>query len=567
MDKCFSKSVCNIFKTAEEEMLNCHHPYVGTEHLLLALLKTNKVSTICQKYNLYYDKFKEELIKIMGKASKKSEIILYTPLLNLVIDRAYNRAYDENKELDEIYLFSSLLDENDGIALRIIDNMNIDVKSIIKDLNRPKLIYELGESLNDKTVDRVYLRDKEINEVIEVLLRRNKNNPLLIGHSGVGKTAIVEELAQRIKEGKVPSKLKDYEIVMINTSTLVAGTKYRGEFESKVNALVKEVKRAKNIILFIDEVHTLVKTGASDGSIDAANILKPYLARGEIKVIGATTTNEYNQYIKKDPALARRFSTILVNEPSENDMKYILGKLKKNYENYYKLKIDKKCIDTLIKVAEENMPNSYNPDKCIELLDKACSRKILSNYNSKNKDNVLNKIDIIEVAKMHICDKQNKFLFNEIFNELKDRYHVNLVKNILNFLKEKNDAKKYMVLDGEDKHSKLKLLSFISDKIMVNKIVINCLDYNDEYSLSKFINNNYLYNKLEENPNSFIIFNNYNECNKVMYNLINCMIENGYITNNLNEKIYINNSYIFLLNNSGKNTLGFTSNNNLLFAS
>ena len=565
MDKCFSKSVCNILKTAEQEMMNCHHPYVGTEHLLLSLLKTQKISSICYKYKLTYQKFKDELIKVMGMASKKSEVILYTPLLKLIIDKAYNRAYDDNKELDELYLFSALISEDDGIALRIMDNMNVDIDALVKEINKPHLIYELGVSLNDKVSDRVFLREKEINAIIEVLLRRNKNNPLLTGHSGVGKTAIVEELAKRISEGKVPSKLKDYEIVMINTSTLVAGTKYRGEFEARFNSLINEVKNAKNIILFIDEIHTLVKTGASDGSIDAANILKPYLARGEIKVIGATTTEEYNTYIKKDPALARRFTQIKINEPTDADMEEILNKVKGNYEKYYNLKISKKIVNKIIEVSSKYLPNAYNPDKCIELLDKTCSKKILSNFSNKKSNAEITDNDIMEALNVTNFNNINEDMYKSIFEQLKDNCNENLVKNIINLLKDEKCKNKYMYLNGDNPKEKRKLIKTISQKLGVNLIEINCLDYNDEYSISKFINSNYLYNLLEDQSNSFIIFNNYDSCNKVMYNLINSMLVNGFITNNINEKIYLSNAVMFIFNNQSLSNLGF-NNNNLLFA-
>ncbi len=563
MDKCFSKSICNILKTAEQEMFNCHHPYVGTEHLLLSLLRVPKISNMCYKYKLSYNNFKQELIKVMGMAKKKSETILYTPLLKLIIDKAYNKAYDENKELDEIYLFSTLIGEDEGIALKILNNMNIDTQMLLKEVNKPRLVYELGVNLNDRCTDRVFLRDKEINQIFEVLLRKNKNNPLLIGHSGVGKTAIVEEIAYRIKNGMVPEKLKKYEIIMINTATLVSGTKYRGEFEQRVNTLINEVKNAQNIILFIDEIHTLVKTGASDGSIDAANILKPYLARGEIKVIGATTTEEYNAYIKKDPALVRRFSAITISEPSKEDMEIILNKVKVNYEKYYGLKINKNCLKNIIEVADKMMPNLYNPDKCIELLDKVCSRKILENYNSNSKIQKINIEDINKVINIVDFKMINEELYDNIFRELKEDFNENIVKNVINLLKDKNNSNKYMILDGNNYEEKSKLLNEIAKKLNVKQIVINCLDYNDEYSIHKLINNNYLYNLVEEYPNAFIIFNNYNECNKIMYNYINSLMMNGYVTNDINEKVYLNNSVVFILNNENLSSFGF--NNKLLF--
>lgn len=409
MDKCYSKNINNILKVAEKEMFNCHHPYVGTEHLLLALLKNNKVSKICNKYNLSYSTFKDELIRIIGMASKKSEVVLYTPLLKIIISNAYHNAYKDNKKMDEIYLLSALLSENDGIALRIIDNMNIDIESIKKEINKPKLLYELGVNLNEKCHEEIYLREEEINKVIEVLLRKNKNNPILIGKAGVGKTSVVSEIARRMKIGKVPNKLKGYQIFEFNTSSLIAGTKYRGEFEEKINNLIKEVKGCSDIILFIDEIHTIVKTGASDGSIDAANILKPYLTKGDIKVIGATTSEEYNEYIKRDKALSRRFSPIIIEEPSLSDMKYILRKIKKSYEDYYSLKIDNKVLDYIIKVSDKYYKDLCNPDKSIELLDTACSKKVLN-----SRDKVLNIEDIDKVINKKEINSLgfNRLLFN-----------------------------------------------------------------------------------------------------------------------------------------------------------
>lgn len=563
MDKCFNKSVCRILEIAEQEMLNCHHPYVGTEHLLLALLKNNNISEICIKYNLTYKNFKKELIKVIGMASKESVNILYTPLLKIVIENASKKANKEQKELDEFYLLSSLLNEQDGIALQIVSNMGVDTESLTNEINKPSLIYQLGVSLNEKESDRVYLRDKEINEVMEILLRKNKNNPLLIGHAGVGKTAIAYELAHMIKEGNVPDKLKNKEIVLINTSTLIAGTKYRGEFELRVNNLIKEVMKCKNIILFIDEIHTIVKTGASDGSIDAANILKPYLARGDIKIIGATTYEEYNEYIKKDPALVRRFTPVMVNEPSNKDMLTIMDKVKKNYESFYDLKINKNTIKYLIDITDKYLPNLYNPDKCIEVLDTVCSKKLIDMYKDNSNNKIISNEDIYDVIKNRVnISTLREDKINELYDELKEKYNEKIVKNIVNLIKD-NRFNKYMILDGLDKNNKIKIIKYISSKFNINMININCEEYNDDYSLSKLLSNDYLYNKLEEYPFSFIVFNNYDEANKVLYNLIKTMINSGYITNSLNKKLYLNNSIIFLLNNKEESNLGF--NNNLSF--
>ncbi len=470
--------------------------------------------------------------------------------------------------MDELYLLSALLNESDGIALRIVDNMGIDVKDITKELKKPILANELGINLNNKVSDeKIYLREKEIEEIMQILLRRNKNNPLLIGKAGVGKTAVIEELARRIKSGNVPEILKEKEIILINTSTLIAGTKYRGEFEERVNNLVKEVINNKNIILFIDEIHNIVKTGASDGSIDAANILKPYLARGELSIIGATTTDEYNEYIKKDSALTRRFAPITIKEPSDEDMEYILNHLKKSFEKYYNLQISKKAIITLIKECDIYFPNLCNPDKCIDILDTTCSKKTLDNFQNKLEKILINSEDIHEVISLRTNLKnidENKI--KKIKEELFVNYNEQMIKNILSIIKN-NKPNRYMILEGKEQNKKEEVLKLIAKNLNINLIKIDCLEYNDEYSLNKLLANNYLYDQISENPYSIIIFNNYQDAGKVLYNLINTMTKNGYISNNKNEKLMLNNTIIFLLDNTVKSSIGFNNEKNLLFTS
>lgn len=556
MKNCYNSETNKILKIAEKEMLSCHHPYVGTEHLLLSLLKNKNISKICYKYNLNYYNYKKNLLKIIGSASKESKYILYTPLLRLVINKARENSDKDNKELDEYYLLSSLLSYKDGIGYSIVNNMGIDLDALTLELNNQGVLSEFGTVLNDELTDKIYLRDKEITNIMEVLLRKNKNNPLLIGHAGVGKTALVKELARRIKVGDVPAELKDKKIISVQVSTLISGTKYRGEFEARVNDLIKECIKNKNIILFIDEIHTIMKTGSSEGAIDAGNILKPYLCSGDIKIIGATTISEYNEYIKKDQALLRRFTPIMVNEPSLKDMEFILNKVKKSYEVYYKLKINKNIVNYIISNTDKYMPNLYNPDKSIEVLDTVCSKKILDNYVNKSKDMNIKMIDVDNLIKERvniINIDDNKF--NEVKCELEKKYNELIVKNIMNIIKD-NKFNKYMFLNGESK-SKEKIISYIANELGINLININCLEFNDEFGVNKLINNNYLYNKIDENPYSIICFNNYDKAGRIIRNLVDSMISNGYISNMNNEKVYLNNSIIFVFNNEETSRIGF----------
>ena len=556
MKNCYNSETNKILKIAEKEMLSCHHPYVGTEHLLLSLLKNKNISKICYKYNLNYYNYKKNLLNIIGSATKESKYILYTPLLRLVINKARENSDKDNKELDEYYLLSSLLSYKDGIGYSIVNNMGIDLDALTLELNNQGVLSEFGTVLNDEATDKIYLRDKEITNIMEILLRKNKNNPLLIGHAGVGKTALVKELTRRIKVGDVPVELKNKKIISVQVSTLISGTKYRGEFEARVNDLIKECIKNKNIILFIDEIHTIMKTGSSEGAIDAGNILKPYLCNGEIKIIGATTISEYNEYIKKDQALLRRFTPIMVNEPSLKDMEFILNKVKKSYEVYYKLKINKNVVNYIISNTDKYMPNLYNPDKSIEVLDTVCSKKILDNYVNKSKDTNIKMIDVDNLIKERvniINIDDNKF--NEVKCELEKKYNELIVKNIMNIIRD-NKFNKYMFLNGESK-SKEKIINYIANKLGINLININCLEFNDEFGVNKLINNNYLYNKIDENPYSIICFNNYDKAGRIIRNLVDSMISNGYISNMNNEKVYLNNSIIFVFNNEETSRIGF----------
>ena len=552
MDKCFNKDVCMILKSAEGEMLNLRHPYVGTEHLLLALLKRDRVKKICYKFNLTYASFRDELVRLIGQASKKSEVILYTPLLKLVIDNAYNKSYDEHKEMDELYLLSSLFGESDGIALRVAYNMGVDTDALVKELDKPKILSSIGVCLTDKEIDKIYLRDKELDEVMEILLRKGKNNPLLVGDPGVGKTAIAYELARRIKCGNVPDRLKGKEVYLVSTSSLVSGTKYRGEFEERVNGLINEVIRNGNIILFIDEIHTIMKTGSSEAGVDGANILKPYLARNDLKIIGATTKREYDEYLKKDGAFARRFAKVIVNEPSLKDTVTILNKLKKSYEDFYNLKINSNVIKYLVDLCDKYLPNSYNPDKSIDILDTSLSKIAL-----EGKKRILTKEDVYEVIskRCNISLVSDESL-DKVRAVLSDKYSEVLADNVVKMFKCR-DKSKYMVFSGSDdkRHAPFD----IGKCLGVNVIDIDCALYNDEYSLNKFVSTNYLYNKISENPFSLVVFDNYNKRGRVLDNIIRMMKDKGYIENNMNERLYLDKSVMFLIDEDISTKVGFAA--------
>ncbi|MBQ9011242.1 MAG: ATP-dependent Clp protease ATP-binding subunit, partial [Bacilli bacterium] len=388
----FEEEARKVLVIAKEEMQTMNHPYVSSEHLLLGILKTqNEITEKLQEYKLDYKNFKKEILKIIGKGSKKSDYFLYTPLLKRIIENACLDAKDNNDGIVTInHLFSGMLEEGEGVAIRILIGMGIDIdrlydeftiRLIVKKASQKLLLEELGTDLNQKAIegklDPVTGRDKEITRILEILSRRTKNNPLLIGKAGVGKTAIIEELANMIVKGNVPMNLKNKRIISLDMASSVAGTKYRGEFEERMHKILKEIEENDDIILFIDEIHTLVGAGGAEGAIDASNIFKPALARGTLRCIGATTTEEYKKFIEKDTALERRFQKIIIEPPNQKDTKDILMNLKPIYEGYHKVTIAEEIIDLIIDLSEKYIYNRNQPDKSIDILDEVCAKASL----------------------------------------------------------------------------------------------------------------------------------------------------------------------------------------------
>ena len=405
----FSEEAQKALILAKAEMNNLKHPYVGSEHLFLAILsmKDLELTKTLASYGITYEIFKKELIRIVGVGKDANNWFLYTPLLKRVIETAILNSKEKGEvEVSVNELFLAILEEGEGVAIRLLIGLNIDVDEIYNEifrevkinkkiLHKKLLVEEFAINLNKKVVDNeidpVIGRDDEIKSLIEILCRRGKNNPLLIGEAGVGKTAIVEELARRIINDKVPKALKGKTILSLAMANLVAGTKYRGEFEDRVSKILKELEENDDIIVFIDEIHTIVGAGGAEGAIDASNIIKPALARGKIQLIGATTTYEYHTFIEKDKALNRRFQLIMIDEPSVNKTKEILKKLKSLYEAYHFVSISDDIIDLIVDLSDTYIYEYYQPDKSIDILDEVCTKASL--LESKN-DTELLKINI-----------------------------------------------------------------------------------------------------------------------------------------------------------------------------
>jgi len=405
----YSERAQRVILLAQEEARRLNYNYVGTEHLLLGLIRegTGIAAKALQSMGINLEQVRAEVEKIIGRGNGPIQgEIGYTPRAKKVV---MELAPEEARLLGHNYvgtehILLGLIREGEGVAAKVLENMGADLdrvrQTVIKLLGgaatpppaarqrRQKsttpVLDNFGRDLThmaeEGKLDPVIGRDKEIERVIQILSRRTKNNPVLIGEPGVGKTAIVEGLAQRIAEGKVPEILKDRRVVALDLGALVAGSKYRGEFEERLKKVMDEIRRAGNIILFIDEMHTIIGAGAAEGAIDAASILKPALARGELQTIGATTLDEYRKYVEKDAALERRFQPILVEEPSVEDAIQILRGLRDRYEAHHRVEITDDALVAAVKLADRYITDRYLPDKAIDLIDEAASRARLQAF-------------------------------------------------------------------------------------------------------------------------------------------------------------------------------------------
>lgn len=434
----YEEDLIKVLKQSEKEAINLKHNFIGTEHFLIgALSQDNEISNILKK-EINKDNFINETNKYIRK-DKNISIPTYTPLLKKIILESTNK-----NEITLRNVILNILKNSDGIAISILNNQKININKLINKISNDKTL-KYGINLNEKVKNKKYIpivgRKKEINELIEALCKKDKNNAILVGEAGVGKTAIVEALAYKINKNEVPKELQNKKIIEISMSSVISGTRYRGEFEEKMEKIIDEFKENDDYILFIDEIHTMVGTGGSDGAIDASNILKPSLARNEIKCIGATTTIEYNKSFLKDKALNRRFQIINIEEPSESETLNILKNVKKYYENFHNVKISSKELNTIINIASKDNTKK-EPDRSLELLDLICTKAKINKPNTNIKINELLK-------------EKTYYIKTNNFKEAK-----NIDKLIKNFKNEKIVITKKQILDSFNITKSKEILGF-----------------------------------------------------------------------------------------------------------
>lgn len=546
----YTKDIIKILKNSEIEAKKFKNEFVSSEHILLSLLKIEtKAKQLFNKHNITYN----EAEKLIKKSNANTSNNYYTLTTKKIIDNAFVTNKDNSSEITPINLTLSILDEKNSKAYTILQTLSKDInllyKDFVKELTKSEnnILTELGTNLNElvinNEIDKVIGRDSEIERIIEILARKNKNNPMLIGEAGVGKTAIVEELARRIVTKNIPPILKNKIIISINLASIISGTKYRGEFEEKMNKIVKELENNNNIILFIDEIHTIVGAGGAEGAIDASNILKPMLARGKAKCIGATTINEYKKTIEKDKALDRRFQKIIIEEPNEKEIINILSKIKSDYEKFHNVRIPNEILKQIPILSKKYIFGRSEPDKSIDILDEVCAKtSIFANTNeiekinrqiktlNKRKNNYIKEenynfaiklsedinalneklekinnkniktvtVDILKMviekkSNIKIYDVNNQSYFNEIKNKLNKKIiaqekQINkLIALYIDNLNKTSTVPNSILIEGPTGTGKTELIKLLAKYTNNNLIKINMDEYKSEISINRII--------------------------------------------------------------------------------
>jgi len=476
----FTKIAQSALQEANEIAIECGHNYIGTEHILYGLAKEKDgiASKVLEEQGITEQAILEKIEELVGTGAVQSgQTLGFTPRTKRIIENAFREARKLGSDyIGTEHLLIGIMHEADSIAVKIMLDLDVNPQKLYNEIvkvineyvdeengknggktdytnsyNKTQSLNQFGNDLtkaaSEGKLDPVIGRKNETERVIQILSRRTKNNPCLIGEPGVGKTAVVEGLAEKIVQGDVPETLKNKRVVSLDLSSMVAGAKYRGDFEERIKKALNEVKKAGDVILFIDEIHTIVGAGSAEGAIDAANILKPLLARGEIQVLGATTLNEYRKYIEKDAALERRFQPIIVDEPSQEDTVLILKGLRDKYEAHHNVKITDEAIEAAVTLSSRYINDRYLPDKAIDLIDEASSKARLKTYTqpdnikkieeqieniSKEKEEAI-KVQDFEKAAM-LRDKERKE--KEKFEKENKKWNDKTVKNLTTITEE-----------------------------------------------------------------------------------------------------------------------------------
>ena len=663
----YTKKAKKVLSIALSESAKFGHSYVGTEHILLGLLMEKNSSAYGA---LVLNGVDEITVRKMieqnidsGSDVSTMEASGKSPSAERILRRAEEEAEAlHNEKVGTEHILMAILKDNDCLAIKILNTIKgTNVKKIYVDLlnsigandkfanvkkfdpmSDTPVLDQFSKDLTDYArhdlIDPVIGREQEINRVVQILSRRTKNNPCLIGEPGVGKTSIAEGLANLIVKGLVPDTIKNMRVVSLDMSGMVAGTKYRGEFEERIKRIIEELSANKNIILFIDEIHTIIGAGGAEGALDAANILKPALARGDIQVIGATTIDEYRKHIEKDAALERRFQTVEVKEPSEDETIQILKGLRKRYETFHKIAISDEAIEAATKLSVRYIPDRNLPDKAIDLIDEACSKLKIKSYDVPQEVKDLKaEIDQLEAEKEKLISKDlieeasevkkkqltKKYKYDELIKEIENKRKENElritdediadvvsgwtkipVKKLTEDENEKlmqlEDTLHKKVIGQEDAINviskairrnrvgikdpnrpigtflflgptgvgKTELCKAISDTLFgseKNLIRLDMSEYMEKYTVSKLIGSppgyvghdegGQLTEKIRRNPYSVVLFDEIEKADEDIFNVLLQVLDEGHMTDSMGRKVSFKNSIIILTSNVGANRI------------
>jgi len=609
----FSEKLKQIVNNSFEEARKMKHHYVGTEHLVLSLfkMKSELIFKVKMDYGISYRELRDEIVRMVGYGKDLVIVEGFTPRAKECLDMSHTESVRLGSRLVEPeHLFLSIFEDYDSIAVKAIENIGFSVfelkSDLIKELDKrdkakktdsngkkktaiEKYGVNLSELAAKDVLDPLIGREMQIERTIQVLCRRSKNNPCLIGKPGVGKTAIVEGLAQKIASGNVPPKLMNKTIVSLSLGTILAGTKYRGEFEERLNQIIKNVMNS-DTVLFIDEIHTLVGAGGAEGAVDAANILKPLLTKGEFQVIGATTTDEYRKYIEKDAALERRFQSIMVDEPSIEETIEILKGLKKSYEQHHGIIITDKAIEKAVVLSERYIRDRQLPDKAIDIVDEAGAKM---HINQSEKSNVLTEDLITEVISV-LCgvpisklNENEKERLKNLKSEIGKRIigQEDAVELITKAIKRGRVGLShpgqpvgsflFLGSTGVGKTEMAKVIGEVLFSGRENFVKLDMSEYMEKHAISKLIGappgylghdeGGMLTERIRNNPYSVVLFDEIEKAHEDILNVLLQILGDGKLTDSKGREVDFSNCIVVLTSNIGKeeasgSVVGFTQN-------
>ncbi len=608
--KGFSTNAAAVLEFSRLIASELGHTYIGSEHLLLALLSENDVKGVLTRvfghFKITYTDILSRVISLFGRGERtqlSSEDI--TPRLSVIIERSADFATRyAQKKISAEHLALSLLSSSDSVAVKILELSGVKsgkIKNLLISVmeNEEKLVLEeehpctrrekFNEMRKQTPVLNKYGRDlvcdafdgkgetlvgreKESERVIRVLLRRGKNNPCLIGEAGVGKSAVAEGIAKRIAEGRVPSALKDVRIVSLDISSVVAGAKYRGDFEERIRAIIDEVTNAGNVVLMIDEIHNIVGAGSAEGAIDAANILKPALARDSVRIIGATTLREYKKYIERDPALERRFQPIEIREPSVEEALEILRGIKSNYETFHSVEISDDAIVSAVNLSVRYITDRFLPDKAIDLIDEVCAKNKMEKKRRVEKEDIEQAVTEqtgIPLGKVRGEEGETLIgLSDKLKAEIvgQDKAVDTLVSSYIRSrigLADATRPRAVYLFVGPTGVGKTELARAFSREIFDadSFIKIDMSEYSERHTVSKLIgapagyvgyeDGNTVFEKIRRRPWSVVVFDEIEKAHPDVLNLLLQIMDEGQINDAQGRRINFKNSVIILTSNIG----------------